>query len=139
LVAVCWLSLAYDAGLGLALLFFQPQVVSVFGLPPPNYPVNGNLNGLFALAIGLGYLAPIGDPERHRWYVWLMGAGLKSTGPLVFFYDVFARGGPSSFLWFALSDGLLALASLWALISSTSSSGGPDGRAETASRPDASG
>jgi len=113
---VAALSMTYDVLLGIALLFFQPEVIAWWGLPLPNYPVNGNLNGLFTLAIGIGYLAPYRSPLNHRWYVWLMGVGLKGVGPFVFLYDYALRHGPPSFLWFAVSDGVLALASLAALL-----------------------
>jgi len=114
--SVSALSMTYDVLLGIALLFFQREVISWWGLPFPNYPVNSNLNGLFALAIGIGYLAPYRSPDNHRWYVWLMGVGLKGVGPLVFLYDYVVRHGPTFFLWFAVSDGALALASLAALL-----------------------
>ena len=52
--AVALVSLIYDALIGVALLFFQEPIVSGLGLAPPNYLVNGNLNGLFALAVGIG-------------------------------------------------------------------------------------
>jgi len=115
LQAVALVSLVYDVVLGISLLFFQERIVAGFGLDPPNYPVNGNLNGLFALCVGLGYLAPFRRPEENRWYLWLMGVGLKGAGPLVFLYDLAVRSGPRSFLWFALSDGALAALTFVAL------------------------
>jgi hypothetical protein len=114
--AVALVSLGYDVLLGVSLLFFQDLLVAALELAPPRYPVNGNLNGLFALAVGLGYLAVWRRPVENRWYLWLMGVGLKGAGPLVFLYDVLIRLGPRSFLAFTALDGTLAGLSLFALL-----------------------
>lgn len=124
---VAAVSLVYDCLLGVSMLFLQSQVVGLLGLEPPRYPVNGNLNGIFAFAVGLGYLAVLRDPHRNRWYLWLMGVALKGSGVVVLAYDYWIRGGPASFLLFAVSDGALAIASLAALMGFVSSGGGGSG------------
>ncbi len=100
----------YDVVVGILLLFSQPFVVSLFRIPPPNYPLTGNLNGLFLLAVGFGYGWPARDPVTYRFYLWLMGVFLKGAGAILFVYDVAWRGSPTAFLLFALTDGSLALA-----------------------------
>ena len=47
--------------------------------------------------------------------MWIMGVFLKGAGTLAFVLDYVLRGAPASFLVFAVSDGLLAALTLWAL------------------------
>ncbi|MFN8061826.1 MAG: hypothetical protein U0Q12_21890 [Vicinamibacterales bacterium] len=105
----------YDAALGVALLTLAPQLSALFGTPAPSPPVLGDTNGLFLLSVGLGYVLPWRDPERHRGYMWIMGPFLKGLGALVFLRDYALRDSPASYLLFAATDGSLALATLWAL------------------------
>jgi hypothetical protein len=46
----------------------------------------------------------------------VMGPLLKGAGAATFAIDHFMRGSPSSFLLFALSDGVLAVITAWALM-----------------------
>jgi hypothetical protein len=89
-----------------------------FGVPPASPPINATLNGLFLVAVGIGYVQPWRDPLRHRGYLWLMGVFLKGGGAAIFVLDYLLRGSPASFLLFAASDGLLCLVTLWALLRS---------------------
>jgi hypothetical protein len=115
---VAALSAVYDLLIGAALLAGRPLLVQLFGLPAPVPPLHADLNGLFTLAIGIGYVLPYRDPERYRAYLWLMGPGLKGAGAILFVADYLLRGSPASFLLFALGDGSLALLTLWALLRS---------------------
>jgi len=117
---VAALSAVYDLLIGAALLAGRPLLVQLFGLPAPVPPLHADLNGLFTLAIGIGYVLPFRDPERYRAYLWLMGPGLKGAGAILFVADYLLRGSPASFLLFALGDGSLALLTLWALVRSHS-------------------
>jgi hypothetical protein len=110
------LSGVYDVLVGAALLAGRPVLVQLFGIPAPAPPIHADLNGLFTLVIGAGYLLPYRDPERYRAYLWLMGPLLKGAGALLFVADYLLRGSPASFLIFALGDGSLALLTLWALM-----------------------
>jgi hypothetical protein len=93
-------------------------MAALFGVPPPNPPIFGNLNGLFLLAVGAGYYRPYRDPAGARWYLWVMGVGLKAAGAAAFLIDYVARDSPASFLLFAASDGTLAILTLVALAGS---------------------
>ncbi len=106
----------YDIAVGLALLVAAPALARAFGVPPLAPAVFGDTNALFLIAVGIGYWKPWQDPDAHRWYLWLMGPVLKGAGALAFVRDVWMRGSPDSFLLFALSDGTLALWTLWALV-----------------------
>lgn len=106
----------YDILVGVVLLAAAPAVARLFGVPPLMPAVFGDTNALFLIVVGLGYWKPWRDPLAHRWYLWLMGPVLKGGGAIVFVRDVWMRGSPESFLLFALSDGMLAAWTLWALL-----------------------
>jgi hypothetical protein len=106
----------YDVAVGLTLLVAPAAMASAFGVAPPEPAIFGTLNGLFLLAVGVGYWLPYRDPESYRGYLWVMGPLLKGTGALAFVIDRLVRHSPASFLLFAASDGALALVTLWALM-----------------------
>ncbi len=107
----------YDAAIGLFLLLAADRFAALFGVPPAQPPIFADLNGLFLLAVGLGYYFPWRDPDGGRWYMWIMGPLLKGGGAAAFLLDYFVRGqSPPSFLLFAASDSTLALLTLIALI-----------------------
>ena len=90
-------------------------MASLFGVPAAQPPIFSDLNGLFLIAVGIGYYFPYRDPIGARWYLWVMGPLLKGAGAVTFLLDYFFRNSPASFLLFAASDGALALLSLIAL------------------------
>ena len=115
LAVVAAVSGIYDIALGLALLVAREALQSAFGLPPPSPPIHADLNGVFLIAVGVGYLMPFRRPDLHRGYLWVMGPLLKGGGSVLFLADHWLRGSPAAFLLFALTDGALALWTLWAL------------------------
>jgi hypothetical protein len=115
LVIVAAVSGLYDILLGIAMLAGRELLQSAFALPAPVPPIHADLNGLFLLAVGIGYVWPYRNPDRCRGYLWIMGPLLKGCGSLLFVADHFLRGSPDAFLLFALTDGTLALWTLWAL------------------------
>jgi hypothetical protein len=107
----------YDAVIGLFLLLAADRFAALFGVLPAQPPIFADLNGLFLLAVGVGYYFPYRDPAGARWYMWVMGPLLKGGGAAAFLLDYFVRGqSPASFLLFALSDGTLAGVTLVALV-----------------------
>jgi hypothetical protein len=118
--AIAAVSGVYDAAVGLFLLLAADRMAALFSVPPPSPPIFGNLNGLFLLAVGAGYYWPYRDPRGARWYLWLMGVGLKAGGAAAFLADYWIRGSPASFLLFAATDGTLAVLTLMALAGSRS-------------------
>jgi len=109
----------YDALVGSAMLAGRPLLAQVLNVPLPDPPIHADLNGIFLLSVA-GYLIPYRDPQSPggRAYLWIMGPLLKGGGALTFVIDHYIRYSPSAFLLFALSDGTLALLTLWALLGS---------------------
>lgn len=112
----------YDCIVGAFLLLRPDLLASLFGVQPASPRIFSDLNALFLLAVGVGYVFPWRDPDRHRGYLWVMGPGLKGAGAAAFLLDYLLRGSPRSFLLFAASDGLLALLTLLALTRSSRAS-----------------
>ena len=114
--AIALVSGIYDIAVGMSLTAGRPLLMSLFQLPAPTPPIHADLNALFVTTIGIGYFWPYRDPDRYRWYLWLMGPVLKGAGAATFVVDYLQRGSPASFLLFAACDGTLALLTLWALL-----------------------
>jgi hypothetical protein len=110
----------YDAAFGLFLLLAADRLAGLFGVPPAQPRIFSDLNAIFLLAVAAGYYFPWRDPRGGRWYLWVMGPGLKGAGAIAFLLDYVVRHSPASFLLFAFSDGFLALLTLWALVASRS-------------------
>lgn len=110
----------YDALVGVTMILGRPLFSSLFQVPLPVPPIHADLNGLFLLSVAAGYSITYRDPRSRggRTYLWVMGPMLKGAGAMAFILDYLLRGSPASFLIFALSDGTLALLSLWALTTS---------------------
>ena len=106
----------YDIAVGVSLALGRPLLMSLFQLPAPVPPIHADLNALFVTAVGIGYWWPYRDPDRYRWYLWLMGPVLKGAGAATFVADQMLRGSPRAFLLFAACDGTLALLTLYALV-----------------------
>lgn len=115
LAAIAGVSGLYDILAGLLLILGRPLMSALFAAPQPVPAIHGDLNGLFLLAVGAGYWLPWRDPERYRGYLWVMGPALKGGGAALFVLDHFLRSSPASYLVFAVTDGTLAVLTLWAL------------------------
>jgi len=116
LARIAAISGLYDGVVG-ALLFCAPdRLASLFGVPTASPRIFSDLNGLFLMAVGIGYYFPWRDPEGYRGYMWVMGPLLKGAGAALFVADYYFRGSPSSFLLFAASDAIIAALTLYALI-----------------------
>jgi hypothetical protein len=109
----------YDAVVGVMMLAGRPLMAQLFAVALPQPPIHADLNGIFLLSVAAGYLIPYREPDSSggRAYLWIMGPLLKGTGALAFVLDYYVRHSPPSFLLFAVSDGTVALLTLWALVS----------------------
>jgi hypothetical protein len=111
----------YDALIGVMMLAGRPLMSQLFAVALPEPPIHADLNGIFLLSVAAGYLIPYREPDSAggRVYLWIMGPLLKGTGALIFILDDYVRHSPASFLLFAVSDGAMALLTLWALSTSS--------------------
>lgn len=116
LSGVAGVSLAYDLSVGVVLLVAPGALASWFGAPLPDPILFVRLNAVFLIAVGLGYLQPLRNPEAHRAYLWIFGVLLKLAGAAIFLSEHYRGNSPASFLLFAASDGLLGLVTLAALL-----------------------
>jgi hypothetical protein len=116
--AIAAVSGVYDAFVGVAMLAGRPMFARLFDVPLPQPPIHAELNGVFLLAVAAGYLIPYREPHSSggRSYLWVMGPLLKGGGALTFLIDHIVHSSPRAFLLFACSDALLAIVTLWILI-----------------------
>ena len=115
--AIAAVSGIYDAIIGVTMLVGRPLLAQLFNVALPTPPIHADLNGLFLLSIAAGYLIPYREPDSAggRAYLWIMGPLLKGAGATAFVIDYFVRHSPPAFLLFAVSDGAVALLTLFAL------------------------
>jgi hypothetical protein len=115
--AIAVASAIYDGLVAVMLVAGRPLMAQIFNVALPQPPIHADLNGVFLLAVAAGYLIPYREPDSFggRTYLWVMGPMLKGIGALTFIADYFVRHSPPSFLLFAVSDGVMALLTLWAL------------------------
>lgn len=121
LSVVAGISFAYDLAIGLALLVATDRFAALFGVPVPEPRLFVTICGLLLICVGLGYLQPMRDPQRHRAYLWVFGPVLKGLGAAVFVTEHVWNDGPASYLLFAATDGTLALVTLVLLMRRRSS------------------
>jgi hypothetical protein len=124
LAIVAAVSGIYDVALGLALIVGREGLQVLFALSAPTPPIHADLNAIFLLAVGVGYILPYRRPDLYRGYLWVMGPFLKGIGSLAFVIDHIVRQSPPAFLLFAATDGTLAMITLWALTAGSGLRGG---------------
>ncbi len=113
----------YDFALAAVMLLLAPRTAALFGAPPPVPLVNAQLNGVFTLSLGAGYLWAARDIASRRGYLWFAGVLAKGLGAMLFVIDHFSQRSPIAFLLFAAIDGSLAVLTLVLLLRR------PDGKA----------
>ena len=115
-------SAIYDGLVAVMMVAGRPLMAQIFTVPLPQPPIHADLNGLFLFAVAFGYVIPYREPDSFggRTYLWVMGPLLKGLGALAFIADYVFRHSPASFLLFAVSDGAMALLTLWALTTDVS-------------------
>ena len=116
LSVVAGVSLIYDLTAGVVLLVATAQLAAWFGSPVPEPVLFAKLNGLFLIAVGLGYAPAVRNPSANRTYMWIFGPLLKGAGALAFVIDHLQHASPATFLLFAVTDGALAIWTLAALL-----------------------
>ena len=131
--AIAVASAIYDGLVAVMMVAGRPLMAQIFGVALPQPPIHADLNGLFLFAVAVGYVIPYREPDSRggRTYLWVMGPLLKGIGAAAFVADYLVRHSPPSFLIFAVSDGAMALLTLWALrLNSARQDGSTAGRRE---------
>ena len=110
-------SAIYDGLVAVMMVAGRPLMARIFDVALPQPPIHADLNGLFLFAVAAGYVIPYREPDSRsgRTYLWVMGPLLKGIGAAAFIADYLVRHSPASFLLFAVSDGAMAILTLWAL------------------------
>lgn len=108
-------SAVYDLLLAVSMLFAAPLVARLMGAPAPVPLLNAQLNGLFTLSLGVGYFWALRDAPTLRGYLWIFNVLAKGLGAVLILIDHFTQGSPATFLALVVTDGTLALATLWLL------------------------
>lgn len=128
-------SCIYDLSIGVVLLTSREWLARTFGVVSPQPPIFVELNAVFLISVGIGYLLPYARPESYRGYLWVMGPLLKGGGALAFVIDHYAHASPRMFLLFAATDATVALLTVWALLATRNPArrigAGSRGRAES--------
>ncbi len=134
---VALVSCVYDLAIGVVLLLGREWLARTFGVPSPQPPIFVELNAVFLIAVGIGYLLPYARPDAYRGYLWVMGPLLKGGGAVAFVVDHYVHSSPRAFLLFAASDATVALLTLWALLATRQAarSGGATTRREESRQP----
>lgn len=127
--ALALVSGAYDVLIGVPMILAPALVARMFGAPEPVPAVNAQINGVFALALALGYFWAARAVDERRGYLWAAGVFAKGAGAVVFVIDHFTRGSPAAFLLFAATDGSLALVTLALLLRRPAATAGRSGTA----------
>jgi hypothetical protein len=114
-------SAIYDGLVAVMMVAGRPLMARIFDVALPQPPIHADLNGLFLFAVAAGYAIPYREPDSWsgRTYLWVMGPMLKGMGAAAFIADYLVRHSPASFLLFAVSDGAMALLTVWALTTAT--------------------
>jgi hypothetical protein len=127
-------SAIYDGLVAVMMVAGRPLMARLFDVALPQPPIHADLNGLFLFVVAAGYVIPYREPDSRagRTYLWVMGPLLKGLGAAAFVADYIVRHSPASFLLFAVSDGAMALLTLWALTTAPAPRSREDTKAQEA-------
>ena len=116
----------YDAGFGLAILFFAEPASALLKIPLPPDRLYFRFIGVFALLLASLYVLPVIEPRRYRGVV-AVAAGGRFAG---FLYMAWAwtQGAPGTFLYLAYADLAFAGAHAFLLISAEAADAAAGGR-----------
>ena len=65
-----------NVGFGLLMGVTRGAAFNLFGVPGP-LPFYGDLLAVFLVGSGLGFVPAIRQPDTYRFYIWVMGVGVK--------------------------------------------------------------
>lgn len=104
-----------NVALGLLVGTTRGAGVLLFGLPNP-LPFYGDLLAVFLVATGLCFIPAIRRPDTYRFYLWVMGVGVKLVVALLFLRIWIAGVAPAVLLAAAIGEAVLGALMLVALL-----------------------
>ena len=106
-----------NVGVGLLMGVTRGAAFSLFGVPPP-LPFYGDLLSVFLVASGLGFVPAIRRPDAYRFYLWVMGVGVKLIVASLLLRVWFAGITGGMLLIVAIGEAALGAFALFALLRS---------------------
>ena len=103
-----------NVGLGLLMAVTRGAAFNLFGVPGP-LPFYGNLLAVFLVASGLGFVPAIRQPDTYRFYLWVMGVGVKLIVASMLLRVWFAGITGGILLLAAIGEAAIGVFTLWAL------------------------
>ena len=104
-----------NVGFGLLMGVTRGAAFNLLGVPGP-LPFYGDLLSVFLVASGLGFVPAIRQPDTYRFYIWVMGVGVKLTAASQFIRLWVLNVAPAVALVGALVDVALGLLMAVALL-----------------------
>ena len=108
-----------NVGVGLLMGVTRGAAFNLFGVPPP-LPFYGDLLSLFLVASGLGFVPAIRQPNTYRFYIWVMGVGVKLIVASLLLRVWFAGITGGMLLVVAIGEAAIGAFALFALLQATS-------------------
>jgi hypothetical protein len=104
-----------NVALGLTIWATRGAATNLVGVPSP-LPFYASLLAIFLVGTGLAYIPAIRFPQSQRFYLWVMGVGVKLVAASQFIRLWLLGVAPAIVLVGALADTLLGLLMAFALL-----------------------
>jgi hypothetical protein len=104
-----------NVGFGLLMGVTRGAAFNLFGVPGP-LPFYGDLLAVFLVASGLGFVPAIRQADTYRFYIWVMGVGVKLVVASLLLRVWFAGITGGILLVVALGEAAIGVFALFALL-----------------------
>ena len=109
------IDIVVNVALGLTIWATRGAATNLVGVPSP-LPFYASLLAIFLVGTGLAYIPAIRFPQSQRFYLWVMGVGVKLVAASQFIRLWLLGIAPAIVLVGALADTLLGLLMAFALL-----------------------
>jgi hypothetical protein len=109
------IDIVVNVALGLTIWATRGAATNLVGVPSP-LPFYASLLAIFLIGTGLAYIPAIRFPQSQRFYLWVMGVGVKLVAASQFIRLWLLGIAPAIVLVGALGDTLLGLLMAFALL-----------------------
>ena len=104
-----------NVGFGLLMGVTRGAAFNLLGVPGP-LPFYGDLLSVFLVASGLGFVPAIRQPDTYRFYIWVMGVGVKLVVASLLLRVWFLGLTGGILLVVAIGEAAIGAFALWALL-----------------------